>query len=254
VYAGVLEAVILRIAPAAHVLHLTHGVPPQAVAQGALLLADALPYLPVGAHVAVVDPGVGTSRRAIAIETRDGRHLVGPDNGLLVAAAEAAGGVTAVHELANPAYRLEGLSATFHGRDLFAPAAAHLASGVPIAELGPALDPASLVRLAEPVATVSPGAVIAECVRLDGYGNAWLAVRPGELHVARIDPGAVVRVLVDGAERGRALRASTFGEVEEGELVLYATSWGRMALGVRGGDAARALALEPGVSVELRLT
>ncbi len=254
-YAGVLEAVIAGIAPEARVVHLSHGVPPQAVAQGALLLADAVPYLPVGVHVAVVDPGVGTSRRAIAVASRDGRRFVGPDNGLLPAAAEAGGGIAAVHELTNPAYRLAGVSATFHGRDLFAPAAAHLARGVPIGELGPRVEPGELVRLAEPVVTVSPGEVVSECVLVDRFGNVWVAARPGHLEPARIEPGDAVRVLVGDVVRGTARRAATFGEVEEGELVLYATSWGRLALGVRGGNAATTLGCAPGDRIRLdRLT
>jgi S-adenosyl-L-methionine hydrolase (adenosine-forming) len=254
-YAGVLAAVIARIAPGAHVLHLSHGVPPQAVAQGALMLADAVPYLPVGVHVAVVDPGVGTSRRAIAIESRDGRRFVGPDNGLLPAAAEAGGGIAAVHELVNPAYRLEGVSATFHGRDLFAPAAAHLALGVPVAELGPAVDAAELVRLAKPYCAVSAGRIESDCLLVDRFGNAWIAVTPEEADEAGIALGDRLAVTAGGWQRGTAVRARTFGEVGEGELVLYATSWGRLALGVRGGDAARTLGCAPGDRIRLdRLT
>jgi S-adenosyl-L-methionine hydrolase (adenosine-forming) len=254
-YAGVLEAVIARIAPEAHVLHLSHGVPPQAVSQGALMLADAVPYLPVGVHVAVVDPGVGTSRRAIAVESPDGRRFVGPDNGLLPAAAEAGGGIVAVHELTNAAYRLEGVSATFHGRDLFAPAAAHLALGVAVGELGPAVDPAELVRLPRPYYAVSDGRIESDCVLVDRFGNSWVAVTPDEAEEAGITLGDRVSVTAAGRQRGTAVRARTFGEVGERELVLYATSWGRLALGVRGGDAARTLGCAPGDRIRLdRLT
>ena len=114
--------------------------------QGALVLASTLPYMPVGVHLAVVDPGVGSSRRPVALRDREGRHFVGPDNGLLVPAADLAG-IEAAHELANPEYALDTISRTFHGRDLFAPAAAHLARGVPVDELGPPLAPDALVRL-----------------------------------------------------------------------------------------------------------
>ena len=124
-YAGVVEGAILRVAPDARVLHLTHGVPPGDIAAGARALADAVPHVPVGIHVAVIDPGVGTDRRALVLQSADGRLFVGPDNGLLVAAAERSGGIEAAHELAVP----PDASPTFHGRDVFAPAAGRLALG-----------------------------------------------------------------------------------------------------------------------------
>src|SRR5690348_6124886 len=147
-----------RIAPAVEIIDITHGIPPQAVLQGALVLANTLPYMPVGVHLAVVDPGVGGARRALALTDRDGRFFVGPDNGLLIPAAERAG-IAEAHELANPAYALETISRTFHGRDLFAPAAAHLALGVPVSDLGPPIDPELLVRLDLPQPRFGEGVV-----------------------------------------------------------------------------------------------
>src|SRR5436309_6035458 len=130
-----------RIAPDVEIIDITHGLEPGRVLQGALVLANALPYMPVGVHLAVVDPGVGGGRRPLALRDAEGRFYVGPDNGLLLPAAERCGGVVEAHELANPAYALDSVSHTFHGRDLFSPAAAHLALGVPLGELGPPIDP-----------------------------------------------------------------------------------------------------------------
>ena len=164
---------IKRIAPAAEIIDVTHGVPPQAVLQGALILASTLPYMPVGVHLAVVDPGVGGPRRPLALRDRDGRLFVGPDNGLLIPAAERAG-IAEAHELANPVYALETISRTFHGRDLFAPAAAHLAAGVPLAELGPPVDPEQLVRLDLPRPRFADGVVEATTLYVDSFGNIAL--------------------------------------------------------------------------------
>src|SRR5215212_6183704 len=146
-FVGTCHGVIKRIAPQAEVIDVTHGIPPQQVLQGALVLANTLPYMPPGIHLAVVDPGVGSSRRPLALRDAEGRLYVGPDNGLLLPAADRFGGAVEVHELANRAYALESVSRTFHGRDLFSPAAAHLAAGVPLGDLGPPVDPAELVRL-----------------------------------------------------------------------------------------------------------
>src|SRR5204863_6632552 len=139
-----------RIAPDVQIIDITHGIPPRQVLPGALTLANTLPYMPIGVHLAVVDPGVGGSRRALALRDRDGRLFVGPDNGLLLPAAERAG-IDDVRELANPELALESISRTFHGRDLFAPAAAHLATGVSLEDLGPPLAAETLVRLDLPV-------------------------------------------------------------------------------------------------------
>ena len=140
-FVGTCHGVIRRIAPDEAVIDITHGIEPQQILQGALVLASTLPYMPEGVHLAVVDPGVGTERKALVLRSGDGRLYVGPDNGLLVPAAERLGGIVGAWELRNPAYRLEPVSRTFHGRDLFAPAAAHLAVGVDPSELGPALTP-----------------------------------------------------------------------------------------------------------------
>src|SRR5262249_39533656 len=146
-FVGTCHGVIATIAPDARVIDVTHGVRPGHVLQGALVLANTVPYMPSGVHLAVVDPGVGSSRRPLALRDREGRLYVGPDNGLLLPAAERFGGVTEAHELASAEYSVQPVSRTFHGRDLFAPAAAHLAAGVALEELGPPVDPDELVRV-----------------------------------------------------------------------------------------------------------
>src|SRR5688500_3193378 len=155
--AAIVRATVLRIAPDAEVLDISHEVRKYRIRDGALLLWCALPYLPVGFHVAVVDPGVGTRRRPIALRTPRGDVLIGPDDGLLMMAADKLGGATDSVELTDPAYRLPIVSTSFHGRDIFAPAAAHLANGVPLGRLGPAIDPSALVRLPMPEPTVAQG-------------------------------------------------------------------------------------------------
>src|SRR2546421_1272866 len=176
-FAGVLHGVIATQAPWVRVVDVTHQVPPGDVSRGAAVLAQAVGYFPPAVHVGVVDPGVGTARRAVAIETPRGL-LVGPDNGMLTGAADVLGGVVSVVRLANSSWFRAQVSNTFHGRDVFAPVAARLAAGVPLADAGPPLDPATLVRLPEPVVQVGDGYLEAEVLTVDRFGNVQLAA-PG---------------------------------------------------------------------------
>ena len=170
-----MHGVIAGICPDARVIDLTHGIPRQDVRAGATVLARALPYMPAGVHLAVVDPDVGAQRRALALRTaEEGRLLVGPDNGLLTPAAERFGGVAEAVEISASPWRLEPVSATFHGRDIFAPVAARLAGGAPLASAGTPLDPAELVALERTRAAPGGGALVAHVVGIDGYGNATL--------------------------------------------------------------------------------
>src|SRR3954452_4034200 len=173
-FVGTCNGVIKRIAPEAQILNARHGTRPGHVLQGALLLRNTLPYMPVGVHLAVVDPGVGSARRALVLRDAAGRVYVGPDNGLLLPAADRFGGVVEAHELTNPAYALESVSRTFHGRDLFSPACAHLALGVPLAELGPPIDPEALVRLELPVPDVGQAKIRATVLAVDRFWNVAL--------------------------------------------------------------------------------
>jgi S-adenosyl-L-methionine hydrolase (adenosine-forming) len=247
-FVGTCHGVIKRIAPDVQILDLTHGIPPQNVLHGALVLAKSLEFVPVGVHLAVVDPGVGTARRPLVLEDGEGRLYVGPDNGLLVPAAEAGGGIAAAHELANPRYALERVSRTFHGRDLFAPAAAHLALGVPAAELGPPLDPEVLVRITIPEPDVSAARIGATTLAVDRFGNVQLNVGRDVLGA----PGT--RVALDlPAGRRPAVVARTFADVPHGDLVVFEDASGNVSLAVSGGSAAAALGLTSGERVWIEI-
>jgi len=241
--------VIKRIAPDVEVIHLSHGVAAQNVLQGAFVLARTLPFVPAGVHVAVVDPGVGGGRKAVVLRGRDGRLYVGPDNGLLLVAAESLGGVAAAVEIADDAFMLTPVSATFHGRDVFAPAAAHLARGVALGELGPSVPVEALTRLELPRPRVSPREIVATVLDVDRFGNVQLNVTRDELEEAEI--GAALEVAVAGRRRA-AVRARTFADVEAGETVVYEDAYRSVAIAVNGGSAAEALAAGIGAEVALR--
>jgi len=248
-FVGVCHGVMARVAPGARVLDVSHAVGAQDVRQGARVLAEAVRYLPRAVHLAVVDPGVGTGRGMVAVEA-GGQVLVGPDNGLLVWAAEALGGPGRVVALENPAYRLEPVSRTFHGRDVFAPAAAHLAAGVDPAELGPELDPDGLVRLERPAARVDGDRALASVVAVDHFGNLALDLRRQHLEAAGVAVGDTVAVRAGGRNH-RATVAETFASVAAGELLLHEDSFGWLALAVNHGRAADRLGAGPGDPVEI---
>ena len=213
-FVGTCHGVIKRIAPETQIIDVTHGIPAQQILQGALVLASTLPYMPVGVHLAVVDPGVGSSRRALALRDEEGRFFVGPDNGLLIPAADRAG-IAAAHELANPEYALETISRTFHGRDLFAPAAAHLSRGVAIEELGPPIDPDALVRLDLPQPELGPDKIGATVLYVDSFGNVALNVTREHVAEVGIVPGTQVELEL-GGERFYAVAARTFADARAG--------------------------------------
>lgn len=243
------HGVIARIAPHARVLDVTHAVPPGDVRHGSVVLADTLPWLPPAVHVAVVDPGVGTSRRGIALLSGDA-VLLGPDNGLLLPAAAALGGVRAAYELVDPAYRLPVVSSTFHGRDVFAPAAAHLACGVPSAVLGPAIDPATLVALPAPVCQLDGDRIRVEVLHVDRFGNVALAAGAGELATIGLRRGSSATLRWPAGTQPVRL-GTTFSDVAPGELVLLVDSAGHLAVACRDGSAAQRTGLRAGTVVEL---
>ena len=232
-------------------IDITHGIAPQHVFQGALVLAETLPYMPVGVHLAVVDPGVGGTRRALALRSTDGRLLVGPDNGVLLVAADRLGGLEEAVSIENDALVLNPVSATFHGRDVFAPAAAHLASGVALRELGPALDPATLVRLELPLARLENGRLHTTVVVVDRFGNLRLNLTRAQFGDAGLEHGAPIDVEIDGRVYD-AVVARTFNDVELGKLILYEDSSGSLSLAINRGSAARILAVVTGQGVSLR--
>jgi S-adenosylmethionine hydrolase len=247
-YVGVCHGVMKRIAPDAEIVDITHGIGAQQVLQGALVLAGTIPYMPEGVHLAVVDPGVGTDRKALALRSGDGRLYVGPDNGLLVPSAERQGGIDGAWELASSDYRLLPVSRTFHGRDVFAPAAAHLAAGVEPAKLGPALDPSSLVRIEVPAPVIGSGFLRAHVLIVDRFGNVQLNLTTDDLSRVGIEAGTRVEIEL-GLQRFYACAARTFADVRTGDIVLYEDAYGNVAIAINAGNAAEMLAARPGDSV-----
>jgi S-adenosyl-L-methionine hydrolase (adenosine-forming) len=243
--------VIKRIAREADVIDITHGIRPQHVLQGALVLANTLPYMPVGIHMAVVDPGVGGARRPLAVRGGDGRLYVGPDNGLLLVAADRLGGVEEAVELARREYMLEPVSATFHGRDVFAPAAAHLAGGVALSDLGPPVEPEELERLEVPAPDIGQRRIRATVLYVDRFGNVQLNLTSADLERFGIEPGATVEVEA-AFERYYAVAAKTFADVRVGDIVLYEDAYRNVSLAINQGDAAQMFAAR--VGQELRLS
>jgi len=251
-FVGTCHGVMKRIAPDAQIIDITHGIPPRAVLQGALTLANSLPFMPVGVHLAVVDPGVGSARRALALRDKSGRIHVGPDNGLLLVAADKLGGIDVAHELASPEYALESVSRTFHGRDLFSPAAAHLALGVELAELGPPIAVDALARLDLPVPQVGASRINSTVLGIDRFGNVQLNLDRSHLDAAGIVPGTRVELQV-GPERYYAVAARTFADARRGDLILYEDSYRNLSLAINGGNAAAMLGIKPGRDVRIHL-
>src|SRR5436190_9015769 len=251
-FAGVCRAVIARIAPGATVIDLTHGIARHAIDQGAAVLANALPFAPPGVHLAVVDPGVGSPRRALAVRVaEDDRVLVGPDNGLLWPSIERFGGVAEAVDVSLSPFRLEPISATFHGRDVFAPVAARIALGAALGEAGEPADADSLVRLASPAPAIDSGRAICHVVSVDGYGNVVLDLTAGLLPETGLRLGRALVVETSDTSHD-AVFARAFAEVPAGELLLYEDSNRSLALALNRASAAGALGLAPGDEVILR--
>jgi len=253
-FAGLCRAVIAGIAPDAAIVDLTHGIRRHSIAEGAAVLANALPYTPAGVHLAVVDPGVGSTRRAIALRVEDGgRILVGPDNGLLWPAAQKLGGVVEAADLELSPFRLQPVSATFHGRDLFAPVTARLAIGASLEEAGEPIDAGSLTAPEASEPQILDGRVVAHVVYVDRYGNAALDLAHEGLPETGLRLGRRVWVAA-GQITLDAVYSLTFGDVSPGQLILYEDSYRNLALAVNRGSAAEVLDLSPGSEVTLRPT
>jgi hypothetical protein len=250
-FVGVVHGVIAGICPDARVIDIGHGVPRQDVRAGALMLARALPFAPAGVHLAVVDPEVGARRRAVALRTAEQeRLLVGPDNGLLLPAAEKFGGIAEAVEISASPWRLEPVSATFHGRDVFAPVAARLACGASLAAAGTPLEPGELVALEQTEPRHEEGALVAHVVGTDTFGNAMLDAAHEDLLASGLKLGDAIAART-AARRVRGVLARTFSDVALGALIAYEDAGGSLALAVNGGDAAALLGLEPGDEVRL---
>ena len=248
-FVGVCHGVIATICPQAQVIDISHGIHRHDVRAGALVLSESLAYMPIGVHLAVVDPDVGAERRAVALGLSDGRLLVGPDNGLLLVAAEVGGGVVEAVDIARSPFRLEPVSATFHGRDIFAPVAARLAAGAPLAQAGDPLDPTQLIKLQLSRAQPRDGALVAHVRQIDRFGNLQLDAGHEDLADSGLKLGRVARLQTGEHGARLAQYVRTFADVGEGELLLYEDARRRLSVAISRGDAAADLGL--GIDDEL---
>ncbi len=249
-FAGTCRAVIARLAPQARVIDVTHGLPERDVLAGAVVLRNTLPYMPDTAVIlAVVDPGVGGPRRPIALRSAGDRLFVGPDNGLLMHAVDADGGVAEAFELSNQELWLAPLSATFHGRDIFAPVAARLAVGLTIKSVGAAVETESLDRIDVPEPQHHRDGLTAIAVLVDRFGNVALNLRARDLEKARLTETVE---LLTGDERFLAKVARTFASVRASDIVVLIDSYGQASVAVSNGSAAEVLGLDAGDEIRLR--
>ncbi|MGH1487823.1 MAG: SAM hydrolase/SAM-dependent halogenase family protein [Acidimicrobiales bacterium] len=247
-FVGVVHSVIRSIVPDVRVIDITHEVAPHDVRAGGLALARSAPYMAPGIALAVVDPGVGTDRKGVIVEVADGgAYLVGPDNGLLAPAVALIGGATGAVILDNPDYQLDPVGQTFDGRDVFAPAAAHLCLGVPFTELGTSVDPIQLLPGLLPVSEVQDdGSITCEVLWVDRFGNAQLNLEPEYL-----DDWPDVVTIAGGRINRNAARVSTFGEIIGGGFGLLVDSYGLLSIAVDRGSAAAELELTEGDEITL---
>lgn len=248
-FVGICHGVIARVDPAIPIIDLTHGIERQDIRAGAVALLDSIAFLPDDSViVAVVDPEVGSERRALAVEAVDGMVFVGPDNGLLGGAIAARGGAKAAFEISHSPWRLEPVSDTFHGRDIFSPVAARIAAGAAIVECGVAIDHEDLVSLELPQSTTIDGDLTTAVLAIDHYGNVRLAATPSDL--GPIEPGTAIEIDTDDMRR-QVVYARTYAEAEVGDPLLLVDSTGSLSVSVSGGSAAQLLRLEPGKVVRI---
>lgn len=249
-FVGVVHGVLAKLAPESRVIDIGHGVPRGNVRAGALALTRAIQYLPEGVCLAVVDPGVGSTRKAIAAETPWG-FFVGPDNGLLSPAVAMMGGASRIVSIENPEAMIPSPGETFHGRDVFAPAAALLASGeAAIDDLGPTVDDDEVTPLLLPLAEVEGSTIAGEAWWVDRFGNVQTNISPEDLEGIGLAAGDAVTLRI-GASLHTLHWVTSYADVEEGEPLLHVDSAGLMAIAVRSGRAEEELSLAEGVAVRL---
>lgn len=239
-FVGVCHGVMLKVAPELKIIDVHHNILRQDIRHGAVVLKQSLPFLPDSVHLAVVDPSVGSERRAIAIQTGWGEVFVGPDNGLLVPAGLSAGGIKRAYELTDERFLVTPVSRTFQGRDVFAPAAAHIANGADPSELGPPVEPDDLTPLEIPEAWVHDDHLHAEVLQVDRFGNLQFNCGPNRLEEVSIEPGARLEIRLEG-HRLKVPFALTFADVKPGEFVLIEDSYHYLSLAINKGDAAAKL-------------
>lgn len=247
-FVGVCHGVILGIAPHLRIIDVHHNILRQDIRHGAVVLRQASRFLPESVHLAVVDPSVGTKRRAVAIETGWGEVFVGPDNGLLIPAGKDRGGIKRAFELTDERFQLTPVSRTFQGRDVFAPTAAHIANGAAPSELGPPVEVEDLVQLEIPEAWIHDDHLHAEVLQVDRFGNLQLNFLRSHLEKVDLLEGATVEVRLEG-HRLRIPYAGRFADVKSGEFVLVEDSYHYLSLAINKGDAAARLRARPGSTV-----
>lgn len=250
-FVGTCHGVIKMVAPEVEIIDITHGIRPQAILQGALVLEQTLPYMPPSVILAVVDPGVGVGRKPIAVRTAENRFLVGPDNGLLSLAAASLGGVEEAVELTCSAYSLPRVCKTFEGRDLFSPAAAHLCRGVAINRLGQHVPVSELQQLVPPAPQLAADGVTATVVYIDNFGNIQLYLTAAELESAGARRGDTLLV-THGDETWKVPFVYAFAEVEAEGLLIYEDSYQRITFAMNQGNAAKIFQIIQGDQISLR--
>lgn len=231
---GVMEGTVVLIAPTARIIHLAHGLPEYNITAAARTL-EASYYLPIGCHVCVCDPGVGTKRKAIALQVKRGDYLIGPDNGVLIPASRMFGGIIKAHQISNPKYMRQPVSSIFHGRDIFAPAAAHLANGVSIEELGPKLSEKDLMPAPYEEATTSEGKIHAKIIWINKFGSLHLNILHKVWDKAGIKIGDFVNLLLPDGSKVKLSVVSTFGEVSIGQPLILKDDFGRIEVAKNQG-------------------
>jgi S-adenosylmethionine hydrolase len=252
-FVGICHGVIATICPQARVIDVSHGIARHDVRDGALTLRAALRFMPVGVHLAVVDPDVGAQRRAVALRTADEQLLVGPDNGLLSLAAAEMGGVVEAVDIAHSRWRLEPVSATFHGRDIFAPVAARLAAGGLLSDAGEPFDAERLVMLELTRARHEDGTLLAHAIHVDRFGNVQLDAGHDDVLSPELGLGMGEPIVIEtGRMSHDAHYARTFADVAPGEVLLYEDAERTLAIAVSHGDAARQLGLATGDELRIR--
>jgi len=249
-FVGVCRGVIKRIAPDVEILDVTHGIEPQDVQMGAMVLSQAVPFLPPAVHLAIVDPGVGTTRRGVVIGTKEGPPLVGPDNGLLWLAAETLGGAVQAHEITNDGLMLMPVSRTFHGRDVFAPVAAHLALGLPPEEVGPEIPLDEVAHISISRSRVDDDHVHGHIVMTDHFGNLGLNIDRADLEGAGILLGDTMELRI-GGKTWETKYCEAFAEVAVGRVAVLEDSHHHISIAVNCGSARQVLEARRGDPVIL---
>lgn len=231
---GAMEAAIYSIAPNVRVIHLMHGLPEYQIITAARTL-ETLDTWPVGCHVCVCDPGVGTTRHALAVQVARGDFLIGPDNGVLIPATRVLGGIVKAVSVENPVYMRPDVSPIFHGRDIFAPAAAHLACGVSVDELGPQVSADALMRAPYEEATVSKGVVEATIIQINKFGSLHLNIRHEQWDSFGFELGQQILLQTDSCNGYQVTYARMFGQVPIGNPLILRDDYGRVEVAINQG-------------------